>query len=129
MKQKWIDPDEIYCAINRAREHAQANDKPLLMSRVALELGLTSQDLAKLLERLEQKEQKDGGDEHTQAMAHALKMAKQECEADLVDRIADKGNVVGYIFLGKANHGMVETSRQEVFFPSGRFEGEDDLED
>ena len=54
-------------------------------------------------------------------------MAKQESRADLEDCLADKGNTTGYMFLGKVNHGMVETTRAEVTMKGVRFTGEDEI--
>lgn len=120
---RMIDADEVLEAVNRAREHAEAKGKPLLMSRVALFLGLTSDELVEIVNELQGK--KD--DESAQAVCRALKRAKQESRADLEDCLADKGNTTGYMFLGKVNHGMVETTRSEVTFKPVRFSDEDEI--
>lgn len=122
---RLIDADEVLVAVNRAREHAEAKGKPLLMSRVALFLGLTSDELVEIVKELEAK--KD--DEGAQAVCRALKRAKQESRADLEDCLADKGNTTGYMFLGKVNHGMVETTRAEVTFKPVRFSNEEEIPD
>jgi hypothetical protein len=95
------------------------------MARVALYMGLTSDELAEVVKELE----RDKDDEQAQAVCRALKMARQESRADLEDRLADKGNTTGYIFLGKVNHGMVETTHAEVTMKGVRFTGEDEIPD
>lgn len=122
MEKRIIDVDEVAVAVEAARAHAQALGKPLNLSRVALNLGMTTQDLYNIVEGYEKSD-----DERAQAVARALKMAKQESRADLEDCLADKGNTTGYMFLGKVNHGMVEKTRNEVEFKGVRFVGEDEI--
>ena len=122
---RLIDPDEVIVAVNRARACSEAKGKPLNMARVALELGLTSDELVEIVRELEAKT----GDERAQAVCRAIKMAKQETRADLEDCLADKGNTTGYMFLAKCNHGMVETSRQEVEFKGVIFADESEVPD
>lgn len=118
-----FDIDEINEAVRKAREHAAAHGKPLNMARVALNLGITSDELVYALHELEARK----GDERAQLAVNAIKKAKQESRADLEDNLADKGNVTGYMFLGKVNHGMIETTHNEVTFKGVRFSGEDEI--
>lgn len=124
MEKRFTDVDEVLVAIEKARKHAEERGKPLNLSRVALYLGMTTQDLYNVVEGYEKSD-----DELAQAVVRALKMAKQESRADLEDCLADKGNTTGYIFLGKVNHGMVETTRAEVEFKGVQFVGEDEIPD
>ena len=124
MEKRFTDVDEVLVAIEKAREHAQEHGKPLNLSRVALYLGMTTTDLYNVVEDYGKSD-----DERAKAVCNALKMAKQESRADLEDCLADKGNTTGYIFLGKVNHGMVETTRAEVKFKGVRFVGEDEIAD
>lgn len=124
MEKRFTDVDEVLVAIEKARKHAEERGKPLNLSRIALYLGMTTQDLYNVVEGYEKSD-----DERAQAVAGALKMAKQESRADLEDCLADKGNTTGYIFLGKVNHGMVETTRAEVEFKGVQFVGEDEIPD
>jgi hypothetical protein len=41
--------------------------------------------------------------------------------------MSDKGNVVGYIFQGKANHGMVEHTAHDVSIAPVQFIGGENL--
>lgn len=124
MEKRFTDVDEVRVAVENARKHAEERGKPLNLSRIALNLGMTTQDLYNIVEDYEKSD-----DERAQAVARAIKMAKQESRADLEDCLADKGNTTGYIFLGKVNHGMVETTRAEVEFKGVRFSGEDEIPD
>lgn len=119
------DPDEVIVAVNRAREHAQALGKPLMLSRVALELGVTSDELNIIAGEMERKSE----DENAQAICRAIKMAKQEGRADLEDFLAEGGNRGGYIFLAKVNHDMIERTQADVTFTAVRFTGEDEIPD
>ncbi|MBQ9860867.1 MAG: hypothetical protein IJO75_01270 [Clostridia bacterium] len=124
MEKRFTDVDEVLIAIEKARKHAEERGKPLNLSRIALYLGMTTQDLYNVVEGYEKSD-----DEGAQAVVRVLKMAKQESRADLEDCLADKGNTTGYIFLGKVNHGMVETTRAEVKFKGVQFVGEDEIPD
>lgn len=123
MEKRIIDVDEVAVAVEKARAHSQALGKPLNLSRVALLLGITTDELGKFMDTYAE----DKDDERAQAVARAIKMAKQESRADLEDCLADKGNTTGYMFLGKVNHGMVETTRAEVTMKGVRFTGEDEI--
>lgn len=124
MEKRFTDVDEVLVAIEKAREHAAERGKPLNLSRIALNLGMTTQDLYNVVENYNESD-----DDGAQAVVRALKMAKQESRADLEDCLADKGNVTGYMFLGKVNHNMVETTRNEIDIKSVRFVGEDEIPD
>lgn len=123
LEKRIIDVDEVAVAVEKARAHSQALGKPLNLSRVALLLGITTDELGKFMDTYAE----DKDDERAQAVARAIKMAKQESRADLEDCLADKGNTTGYMFLGKVNHGMVETTRAEVTMKGVRFTGEDEI--
>ena len=114
------DPDKVEAAIAKAREHAEKLGKPLQHDRVAVFLGVNHEAISAMMDY-------KGEDEAKQAVANALKMAKQESRADLMDCMSDKGNVVGYIFQGKANHGMIERTAHEVDVAPIRFVGEENL--
>lgn len=124
MEKRFTDVDEVIVAIEKAREHAAEHGKPLNLSRIALYLGMTTEDLHNTVENYAKSD-----DERAQAVYNAIKMAKQESRADLEDCLADKGNTTGYIFLGKVNHGMVETTHNEVTIKPVRFCGEDKIPD
>lgn len=116
------DPDRVEVAIAKAREHAKKLGKPLQLDRVALFLGVNHQAVEEMMEY-------DGEDEAQATIAYALKMAKQESRADIQDCLSDKGNVTGYIFQGKANHGMVETTTHEINIKPVTFIGADEIPD
>ncbi len=116
------DVDMVYAAITKAREHAQALGKPLQLDRVALFLGVNHEAVSAMLNYT-------GDDEAKKAVANALKMAKQESRADLVDALSDKGNVTGYMFQGKVNHGMVEATQHTVTLTPVTFINEDKIPD
>ncbi len=121
---RLVDVDEVKAAIDAARAHANERGKPLGIARIALNLGLTNSEMDEIIVKYASSE-----DERAQAVAQALKRAKQESRADLEDCLADKGNTTGYMFLGKVNHGMVETTKAEVTMKGVRFTGEDDILD
>lgn len=123
----YWDADHITAAIQKARNHAEKQGKPLNLARIALCLGTTSQDLVSVLNDFEAKAK--NGDENAAQVAHALKMAHQEVRADLEDCLAGDGNKGGYIFLGKVNHKMVETTAHEVTMKGVSFIGGDDIPD
>ena len=114
------DADYVYAAIQKAREHAQKLGKPIQLDRVAVFLGVSYEDVNAMMNY-------DGDDEGRVAIRNALKNVKQESRADLVDALSDKGNVTGYIFQGKVNHGMVETTAHDVRFTPVKFEGADEI--
>lgn len=116
------DFDRVAEAIAKAREHAERLGKPLQLDRVAVFLGVNYQTIDEMMAY-------DGTDEGRRAIAAALKMAKQESRADIMDRLSDKGNVTGYIFQGKANHNMVETVAHEVNVKAVTFTNEDQIPD
>ncbi len=116
------DADQVYAAIEKAREHAQLLGKPLQLDRVAVFLGVGHEELSRLMSY-------DGEDADRRSIAHALKMAKQECRADLFDALSDKGNVSGYMFQGKVNHGMVDTPQSRVDLVPVVFVGTDTVLD
>lgn len=121
---RLVDVDEVKAAIDAAREHANERGKPLAIARIALNLGLTNSEMDAIIVKYAASE-----DERAQAVAKALKRAKQESRADLEDCLADKGNTTGYMFLGKVNHGMVEKTVAEVMMKGVRFTGEDEIPD
>lgn len=114
------DPDKVEAAIAKAREHAEKLGKPLQLDRVAVFLGVNHEAISAMMDY-------KGEDEAKQAVANALKMAKQESRADLMDCMSEKGNVGGFIFQGKANHDMVETTAHAVSVVPIRFVGEENL--
>lgn len=116
------DVDMVYAAIEKAREHALALGKPIQLDRVAVFLGVNHEAVSKMMAY-------DGEDEERQAVATALKCVKQEGRADLMDAMSDKGNVVGYIFQAKANHGMIEATQHNVNVAPVVFAGMDDVLD
>ena len=116
------DVDKVYAAIEKAREHALALGKPIQLDRVAVFLGVNHEAVSQMMEY-------DGGDEERQEIAAALKRAKQESRADLMDAMSDKGNVVGYIFQAKANHGIVESTHHDVTISPVTFVGMDDVKE
>ena len=116
------DVDMVYAAIEKAREHALALGKPVQLDRVAVFLGVNHEALCKMMDY-------EGDDEDRQAIVQALKMVKQESRADIMDCLSDKGNVTGYIFQGKANHGMVEAVDHNVNISPVRFVGLDEIPD
>lgn len=116
------DVDMVYVAIEKAREHALTLGKPFQLDRVALFLGVNHETITDMMNY-------HGEDGERQAIASALKMAKQESRADLMDAMSDKGNVVGYIFQAKANHGMVEITQHNVNVAPVVFTGMDDILD
>ena len=115
-----FDVDLVFAAIEKAREHAEKLGKPLQLDRVAVFLGVNHEAISAMMDYR-------GEDEAKQAVANALKMAKQESRADLMDCMSDKGNVVGYIFQGKANHGMVEHTAHDVSIAPVQFIGGENL--
>lgn len=117
------DVDRVVAAIEKAREHAQQLGKPLQLDRVALNLGVSYDELWRLMNDDECK------DEQKKQVRRLLKMAKQESRADLMDALSDKGNVTGYIFQGKVNHEMVEATQVNVKFSPVKFVGEDEIPD
>lgn len=117
-----VDVDKVYAAIAEAREHAQALGKPLQLDRVALCLGVNHEAVSDMMNY-------SGDDEARQAVAYALKMAKQEGRADLLDCMSQTGNVAGYIFQGKANHGMVEAVEHTVKMSPIQFVGAENIPD
>ena len=123
-EKHFTDIDEVIVAIDKARNHAAERGKPLCLARIALNLGVTSDEMGQIIKSYENSE-----DERARAVARALKIAKQETFADLTDCVADKGNTTGYMFLLKCNHGMVETTRQEVEFKGVIFADEDSVPD
>lgn len=116
------DVDMVYAAIEKAREHAQALGKPIQLDRVAVFLGVSYSEIDAAMAY-------DGGDEERQAIARALKTTKQESRADIVDALSDKGNVTGYIFQGKVNHGMIEATQNNINISPVVFTGMDDILD
>ena len=114
------DIDMVYAAIEKAREHALTLGKPLQLDRVALFLGVNHEAISAMMNY-------DGEDECQIAVANALKMAKQESRADIQDCLSDKGNVTGFIFQAKANHGLVEAVEHNVNVAAVRFVGEDEI--
>lgn len=122
--KRLITPDEANVAISKAREFAEANGKPLNLSRVALALGLTTADLDHTID-----DYANSGDERKRETAQILRLAKEENRANLTDFVADKGNVSGYMFLARVNHGMVETTRADVTLRPISFTSEDEIED
>lgn len=114
------DLDLVNVAIEKAREHAKTLGKPIQIDRVALFLGVNHDTVCDMMNY-------NGDDEQRQAVAHALKMAKQESRADLLDCMSDKGNVAGYIFQGKANHGMVESVEHNVKMAPIQFIGAENI--
>ncbi len=125
--ERIFDVDQIVAAVDKARHHAAERGKPLNLARIALYLGQTSNEFEAMICDLDEKAKQ--GDERAQTLLSAIKNAKQESRADLEDCLADKGNTTGYIFLGKVNHGMVETTRQEIDFKGVIFEGEENVPD
>ncbi len=71
LEKRIIDVDEVAVAVNEARAHAQALGKPLNLSRIALLLGITTDELGKMQSTYE--ENKD--DESAQAVASYVRMA------------------------------------------------------
>ena len=116
------DVDMVYAAIEKAREHALALGKPVQLDRVAVFLGVNRETINEMMNY-------DGTDEDRQAIVHALKMVKQESLADLHDCLSDKGNVTGYMFQCKTNHGMVEAVDHNVNISPVRFVGLDEIQD
>lgn len=123
-KRYFFDPDAVNAAVARAREHSNALGKPLNIARVALNLGVTTSELNDLIHCYE-----TNAEGLTADSIEVLKRAKQEAEADICDFLADKGNVTGYMFLGKCHHGMVETERKEIEFKGVVFADEDSVPD
>lgn len=121
---RLIDADDVEVAIIKARAHAQERGKPLNLARVALNLGLTNSEMDQIIESYASSD-----DERAQAVAKTLKMAKQESRADLEDCMAEGGNRGGFIFLGKVNHNMVETTHADITFKPVRFSNEDEIPD
>lgn len=117
--------EEVEIALKKAKEHAKAHGKPVLLSRVALFLGKTSDEIPRMIRRYSG----ENLSEEEKAIGRALQLVKQECRADLEDCLADKGNTSGFIFLGKVNHDMVERTQQDINFKPVVFTGEDDIED
>ena len=115
-----LDVDMVFTAIEKARKHARELGKPLQLDRVALFLGVNHEAISAMMDY-------KGEDEAKQAVANALKMAKEESRADLMDCMSDKGNVVGYIFQGKANHGMIEHTAHDVNIAPVQFIGGENL--
>ncbi len=116
------DADRVRAAVIKARRHAKALGKPLQLDRVALFLGVNHGEIAEWMNY-------DGNDKERRAIADTLKLAKQESRADLMDALSDKGNVAGYIFQGKVNHNMVETTAHDLRFVPVRFTDEDAVAD
>ena len=118
------DADFVRVALAQAQAHAEKMGKPVLLSRVALYLGVTSEDLSEMI-----RDYPNSKDEDKREVGEALKIAKQACRADLEDCMAEGGNRGGYIFLGKVNHNMVETTQQRVEFAPIVFEDEAEIPD
>lgn len=116
------DADKVQAAIQKAREHAQTLGKPIQLDRVAVFLGVNRETITAMMDY-------EGTDEAKTAMANALKMAKQESLADVQDCLSDKGNVVGYIFQARTNHGLVEAVEHNVKITPVRFIGEGEIPD
>lgn len=116
------DADRVRAAVAKARRHAKSLGKPLQLDRVALFLGINHGEIAELMNY-------DGDDGERRAIADTLKQAKQESRADLMDALSDKGNVTGYIFQGKVNHALVETTTHDLRFVPVRFTDEDGIAD
>ena len=114
------DVDYVLAAVTKAREHARERGKPIQLDRVAVFLGVSYEDVNAMMNY-------EGQDEERVAIRNALKSVKQESRADIVDALSDKGNVTGYIFQGKVNHGMVETTAHDVRFTPVTFEGADEV--
>lgn len=121
------DAEHIRAAVEKARNHADERGKPLNLARVALYLGITSHDMTAIISDFEQRAKR--GDENAAEIVRAFKMAHQEVRADLEDCLAGDGNKGGYIFLGKVNHKMVETTAHEVTMKGVSFIGGDDIPD
>ena len=124
LNKYFFDADAVNAAVSKAREHAAAQDKPLNLARVALYLGITTEEFHSLIDNCDA----NGGSLTKEALS-VLKQAKQEAQADICDRLADKGNVTGYMFIGKCHHGMIETERREVEFKGVVFQGEGEIPD
>jgi len=118
------DFERVQAAIDKAREHAQDLGKPIQLDRVALYLGVNAEEMSQWLRDAESSK-----DERKKLIAKSLKMAKQEGRADIMDALSDKGNVTGFIFQGKANHGMIETMAHDVKFSAVNFVGEDGIKE
>lgn len=116
------DVDMVYAAIEKARKHALELGKPIQLDRVAVFLGVNHEAVSKMMDY-------DGEDEERQAVSTALKNVKQESRADLMDAMSDKGNVVGYIFQARANHGLQETTNHNVTVAPVTFIGMDDVKE
>jgi DNA-binding transcriptional MerR regulator len=120
-----FDADEVRAAIDKARAHAESKETPITISRVALNLGVTTDELNIILDELERKT----GDEQAQAICRTIKMARQEARADIEDRINErKSQPAGPIFLAKVNHNMIETTKADVTMHGVRFSNEDILD-
>ena len=124
LNKYFFDADAVNAAVSKAREHAAALGKPLNISRIALNLGITTEEMNTIVA-----ECANNGEGLTAEAIAILKMAKQESRADLEDELAEGGNRTGFMFLGKVNHGMIETERKEVEFKGVVFQGEDEIPD
>lgn len=121
-KSEIVDVDRILVAIEKARKWAEERGKPIQLDRVAVFAGINHELVSEMIAY-------SGDDEGKLAIANSLKMVKQESRADIMDCLSEKGNVTGFIFQGKANHGMVETVAHDVNIAPIRFVGSDEIPD
>lgn len=121
-KPEITDVDRVLAAIEKAREHARRLGKPIQLDRVAVYLCVSHVEINEAMNY-------SGSDETKTAIANALKGVKQESRADILDSLSQTGNVTGFIFQGKANHGMVEATNQQINVVPVVFAGIDDIKE
>ena len=127
---KLSSPDDVYAAIETAKQICAERKTPLTIERIAACLGMERRSLRRYADRTHSTAgMSDKEVEAYNDVCDAVYRAYLECQADAADALNRLGNTMGTKFLAINNYDYVDKVDTNIHVSPIQFVGADKLQD